>query len=89
MFFDYFYRDYEIKTSEKGYVLEIKVPGYEKKDLDIFIEEDVLNVVSKDEKINYKFKLPKDAKVKDAFAECKNGILTILIPKKNLKKIVL
>jgi len=93
-----------IKENEKNFILELAVPGIEKKDLKIDISEDVLIISSEtrnedeEEKDGYKrkefsyssfcrsFYIPENANRDKIGASCKDGILTVELPKQEVDK---
>ena len=76
-------------------VVKCLAPTYDKKDLSITIENKVLEIKSKKEKIdndfyfdvNNKFKLYKDVDIKKTYADLDKGILTITMPLKKSSQI--
>ena len=93
-----------ISEDEKGFTLELAIPGVEKKDLKIEINEDLLTISSEkkiekeEENENYKrkefsyssfcrsFYLPEKIKRDNIEANCKDGVLTVSIPKEEVEK---
>ena len=84
-----------INQNEKSYFINLEIPGFDKSDLDISIDEDVLKITGKREginksfikndNINKSFYLPEDIIINKIKAKALNGILCIEIPK--LKKV--
>ncbi|HOP58334.1 MAG TPA: Hsp20/alpha crystallin family protein [Bacteroidales bacterium] len=88
-----------IKENEKNFTLELAVPGIEKKDLKIDVNEDVLTISSESKKeineenegyqrkeFNYSsfcrsFYIPENVNKDKIGASCKDGILTVELPK--------
>tara|TARA_B100000212_G_scaffold23264_1_gene15504 strand:- start:5160 stop:5564 length:405 start_codon:yes stop_codon:yes gene_type:complete len=94
--YDYPRRNISINQNDKAYLINIEIPGFDKSEIDITVEEDILSVVGKNsdvdndmnyirKSINRSFYLPEDSKADKINAKVKNGILEIEIPK--LKKI--
>ena len=94
--YDYPRRNISINQNDKAYLLNIEIPGFDKSEIDITVEEDILSIVGKNsdvdkdmnyikKSINRSFYLPEDSKADKINAKVKNGILEIEIPK--LKKI--
>ena len=83
-----------INQNEKSYFINLEIPGFDKSDLDISIDEDVLKITGKrgdvnksfikNDNINKSFYLPEDIIINKIKAKALNGILCIEIPK--LKK---
>ena len=92
-----------IKKEENGYRIDLAVPGYDRDDISITVENDVLTVeasITDDSQNNYKkefsvasFKrqwtLPKTTNIEEIDASYKNGILSVSIPsmKENHRKV--
>ena len=86
---------YDVIENEKDYVILMEVPGIDKKDLKIEVEQDTLIIGSenKDNKsVTYyeefcdisftkSFYLPEDVESSKINAELKNGILEVKIPR--------
>tara|TARA_B100000424_G_scaffold242675_1_gene211677 strand:+ start:474 stop:836 length:363 start_codon:yes stop_codon:yes gene_type:complete len=86
---------YKTYVEENNLVFKCLAPSYEKKDLDITIENKTLEIKSLKEKSNYdfyfdvnnKFKLYKEVDTKKTYASLDKGILTITMPiKKSSQK---
>ncbi|MEI6047821.1 MAG: Hsp20/alpha crystallin family protein [Bacteroidota bacterium] len=93
-----------IREDEKSYVLELAVPGIDKNDLKIDINEDVLTISSetksekeenrdgyKRKEFNYStfcrsFYIPENANREKIEANCKEGVLTVELPKQEEEK---
>lgn len=87
-----------ISSDEKGFTIDVAAPGYEKKDFNIEVDEQVLTlsgekkVEEESKKYNRKefnystfkrtFNLPEDVKADKITAMYKNGVLSVVIPKK-------
>ena len=74
----------KVKDNGDSYSLKIDIPGFEKEEIDIDIEDNVLNLKAKsaDDSKTFAFYIPRDIN-KDAIgASLKNGQLTITLPKK-------
>lgn len=93
-----------IKETEEGFKLELAIPGLEKKDVKINLENNVLSISSENvnqSEENYSrkefayqtfsrsFSLPKSVNVEKIKADHKNGILNISLPKKEEAKVKL
>lgn len=84
-----------IFENENEWTLEVIAPGYEKSDLIMSVEEDVLKVSGTKEstgrkfvkkefgmnEVDRSFTLPKNASIENITAKLNAGILTIVIPK--------
>ena len=83
--------DYYSSDDEKNYYIELSVPGLEKKDINLSINNNtlLLNYESKNEKdhsfwqksFRRNIKLPKNINLNSIEAKLKNGILSIKIQK--------
>ena len=86
-----FLRGYEAYEKDNNTVLEMKVPGFSKKDVEVLIEDDLLHINvgsnNKDEhgfrknSINKRFNLPKNSDASKIEATVKDGLLTVTMPK--------
>lgn len=89
--------------NDKSYFLILEMPGFDKSNIDLTINEDIINIaaqrkniesLSNDKFINYQqsYYLPENVQIDKIKAKSKNGILSIEIPKlkkvkKDIKKI--
>ena len=78
-----FYNENITKTQEGDYKLTLVVPGYGKEDITLNVTEtNYLEVkLNKNESYTYRYKLLSKVDPTKIIAECKNGILTVTIPK--------
>ena len=80
------------KEKDNQFQIEIDAPGFSKKDLGVTVEEDFLNIKGKVDvggrkrDIDKKYKLPENVDKTKMSACLKNGILSIVIPKKEKRK---
>lgn len=87
-----------ISKDENGYEIKFTLPGYEKEDLQIFIEDECLTIKTVDsiEELHFfekSYELPEDTDFDSCNASMKAGILTIKfnfnkpveVPKKQIK----
>jgi HSP20 family protein len=82
---------YNVKETEKDYTLEISLPGFEKSDLNIRVEDDLLTISHHNDKqtesfcwkhsFTKSFNLPKYVNTKKVAATLENGILNVVLPK--------
>ena len=82
---------YNVKETENDYTLEVSLPGFEKTDLNIRVENDLLTIShnknQSSETFTWKhdftksFTLPKYVNTKKVTASLENGILNIVLPK--------
>ena len=89
-----------LNENDKSYFLILEMPGFDKSNIDLSIEDDIINIkaerknidsMSYDKVINYKqsYYLPDNVQTDKIKAESKNGILSIEIPKlKKVKKVI-
>lgn len=79
--------------TEKGYQLELPIPGLAKEDIKVQIEDNYLHIVATNNKRYYEYTetIPKDANLDTLQATVDKGILTITMErtqkKKNIKQI--
>lgn len=81
-----------IKTEKDGSAkITVVVPGYAKEDLDLQVSNNTLTLSSSDEskKFNRSWKLSEWVDLKNISAECKNGVLTVVLPVKQKTEKVL
>lgn len=86
-----------VKENEKNYSMDVFVPGFQKQDINIELENDIIkisaNIEEKNEDYNRKefsrksfvrsFTIPEDADMENVSADLKDGILNITINKKS------
>jgi len=77
-----------MKVDGDDLVMSFDVPGFSKKDFKITVEDTTLVIdgTVEDRKFFKSYKIQKNWDVKNTSAEVKNGILTLTIPKKEIKK---
>ena len=77
-----------MKVDGDDLVMSFDVPGFSKKDFKITVEDTTLVIdgTTEDRKFFKSYKIQKNWDVKNTSAEVKNGILTLTIPKKEIKK---
>jgi len=94
-----------IKESEDGFEVEVAAPGFDKKDFNIELDNDILTISSEKtvenetaegerytkKEFSYQsftrsFNLPEDVDAEKITAKYKNGILSVVIPKKEEAK---
>ena len=93
--YDYQNQNVLINQNDKSYIINIEVPGYEKSDINISLDDNILcvtgkrnesnNILVSSDNINRSFHLPDDVNTDKINAKSNNGILVIDIPK--LKKV--
>ena len=78
----------DIYENEEAFVIELAVPGYSKKDIEISVEDSVLKVNGKRELANKEteefasgFQLAKNLDLNGIEARTENGILSLKLPK--------
>lgn len=76
-----------IETEDGSLKLEIVLPGYTIEEMNIAVEGNILRITAQQENRSTKrgYSLPSDAQIEDITAELKNGILTIIIPRKKIE----
>lgn len=82
---------YNVNETDKDYTLEVSLPGFEKSDLNIRVENDLLTVSHNNDQssetftwkhaFTKSFNLPKYVNTKKVSATFENGILHIVLPK--------
>jgi HSP20 family protein len=72
-----------VKDNENNVVLEVPVPGFEKKDINVKIKENYLILEGKNDEftIDRSYRLGEKINIEKIEAEVKNGVLTITLPK--------
>ena len=68
------------EEKEGKYLLKLEVPGYGKEDLSIEAKDLGLYITGKN--LDFKVSLPQKANLETIKAECKNGILSLTLEKK-------
>ena len=92
-----------LNENDKSYFLILEMPGFDKSNIDLTINDDIINIsaqrknidsMSDDKVINYEqsYYLPDNIQTDKIIAKSKNGILSIELPKlkkvkKDIKKI--
>lgn len=85
--------DEEIRDRGDHYIIKVAVPGFNKKDLNLYLDgDDMLTVAAKqkkasstfrsEEKFQRRFILPEEVDPDQIKASCRDGLLTIKITKK-------
>lgn len=74
------------KSDKDQYLIELVVPGLSREDTEILVKNDILSVkyLKSPHRMSTKgshWRLPDDVDVESIVAECKNGILTITLPR--------
>ena len=82
---------YNVNETENEYSLQVSLPGFEKTDLNIRVENDMLTLSHNNDQASETFSwkhsftksftLPKYVNTKKVTAELENGILNIVVPK--------
>jgi len=82
---------YNVNETENDYTLEVSLPGFEKSDINIRVENDMLTLSHNNDQASETFSwkhsftksftLPKYVNTKKVTAELENGILNIVVPK--------
>lgn len=92
----------DIEEDEKSYVLKVEIPGMSQNDVTVEIKENVMTISGEKKfeseskakrrieryygAFSRSFVLPDDANPKNAEATCKDGVLTITVPKVESKE---
>lgn len=87
----------DVQELEDNLVITLLIPGFDKSEIEIFVEDNILNIkasTTKDTQIakftktekNYTYNIPKEYNSDTITANLKNGILTITINKIETKK---
>lgn len=76
-----------VNEDKKEYTISFSIPGFDKKDIELFVEDGMLKLVAENEDRKYSrsYSLP-DVSDEDISAKLENGILTVSIPKKEVVK---
>jgi len=77
-----------MKVDGNVFVMRFDVPGFSKKDFKITVEDTTLVIdgTTDERKFFKSYKIESSWDIKNATAEVKNGILTLIISKKKVKK---
>lgn len=80
--------DFQLYSSDEGWVLQIDAAGLSKEDMSLEYEDGELKVSSEDENFGFQksFMLGKDVDPEKISARFENGILELTLPKTNNKK---
>lgn len=83
----------DISETDESFFLGLSVPGFEKQNISISVEENVLSVKGErrlneeKEVFENKFNLPKNVELNSISAKAENGILNVEIPKAKQQKL--
>ena len=78
-----------VKSSDDVYTVEFELPGFSKKDLKITVSDQVLTVKAEKgdrKKQPYRVSLNNLVSLEDISSKMSDGLLTITMPKKEIKK---
>ena len=76
-----------VRNEKESSVLTVAVPGVSKEDIDLELKEEGLLMLSFKKKTDFftsthkSWTLPEDIDVENVTAECKDGLLTVTLPK--------
>lgn len=76
---------YDLKDNEENFLFSLDLPGVDEKDITIELKDGVLSISGEREsygRIRKSFSLPKSVDQEKIEAECTNGVLRVLLPKK-------
>lgn len=77
----------DVQECEDKILVNIEIPGVEKEDIDLQVREDKLDVkVDGARRYSTSIKLPSEAKIEDAEASYKNGILEVKLNRKEYEE---
>lgn len=85
-------RNYKANQTENAYSISFPLPGFEKEDLEISVEQRTLTIAYRGEETEWKnpfvrnFSLPKDSNEDAIEASLEKGILHIQVPKREEAK---
>ena len=84
--------DYEVNRTEKGYEVEVPVPGYNPSQIDVNFKDGILNVAGKSERRSFSrsFTVPDDVDADAIAARVQDGMLVLSLnrrPETQPKKI--
>jgi len=88
-FINHYNMDSHFSSDEKNYYLEVALPGADKKDINLNVENGILNLSYSSNKENFtwsnsfdkRIKIPTDVKENTISAKLKDGILSIKLEK--------
>lgn len=76
--------DYDVTRTEKGYEVEVPVPGYKPDQIDITFKDGVLSVTGKSERRSFSrsFTVPEDVDQERISAKVTDGMLVLTLDRK-------
>lgn len=76
--------DFDVTRTERGYELELPVPGFKPEQIEITFKDDVLAINGKNERRNFSrsFSVPEDVDAQGIQANVIDGLLTIVLERK-------
>lgn len=86
--------DYDVTRTERGYEIDVPVPGYAPSEIDVTYQDDVVTITGKNDRRNFarSFTVPEDVDPETIEARVKDGMLTLLLdrrPEAQPKKIAI
>lgn len=71
--------DYDVTRTERGYEVDVPVPGFAANDIEVSYKDDVLTVLGKNDRRNVSrsFTVPEDVDPEQIEARVKDGMLTL------------
>jgi HSP20 family protein len=84
--------DYDVTRTERGYEVDVPVPGFGPGEIDIAYQDNVVTVTGKSQRRTFtrSFTVPEDVDAEKIEASVKDGMLTLMLdrrPEKQPKKI--
>lgn len=76
--------DYDVMRTERGYEVDVPVPGYSPSDIEISFQDNIVTVTGKNQRRNFSRSLsvPEDVDPEKIEARVKDGMLTLLLDRR-------
>lgn len=76
--------DYDVTRTERGYEVDVPIPGYGADDIEISFQDSVVTVTGKNPRRNFtrSFTVPEDVDADKIEASVRNGMLTLLLERR-------
>jgi HSP20 family protein len=76
--------DFDVTRSERGYALEVPVPGFSSSNIEVTVKDGIVSIEGKTERRNFSrsFTVPEDVDVDRIEAKVVDGMLTLTLDRK-------